>query len=318
MLSLKKQRFLITGSSGFIGSVLLRTLLRKGAKVDIILRKESKTWRIEDLLSQVNVYYSDLSSLSNLKKIIKKSKPKIIYHLATHGAYSSQNDANQIIQTNILGTWNLLQACNEINYKLFVNTGSSSEYGFKEFAMRETDLVEPASYYAVTKCAQTLLCSHIAKQEKKPIVTLRPFSVYGPFEEPNRLVSTLMTSLLRDKKMNLVSPTIARDYIYVDDMVSAFLKVNSLAQNSGEYFNIGTGMQTTIKEIVRKSSQISGKDGRFVWGGLSNRKWDANIWVGDISKAKKLLGWQPKYSLEAGLSKTWEWFGKNQHKYNYD
>ncbi len=315
---MKKHTFLITGSTGFIGSVLLRTLLRRGEKVAIILRKESNVWRISDLLGQVTIHYSDLSSLPKLESIIKKVKPTVIYHLATNGAYSYQDNADQIIQTNILGTWNLLQACNIVDYELFVNTGSSSEYGFKQFAMRETDITEPASYYAVTKCAQTLLCSHIARQEKKPIVTLRPFSVYGPFEEPRRLVPTLMMSLLQNKKMSLVSPTIARDYIYIDDMVSAYLKISKLKMNSGEYFNIGTGVQTTIKEIVNKSSRISGKEGNFIWEGLDNRKWDTDVWVGDISKAKRLLNWQPKHSLESGITETWKWFEKNYKKYSYE
>jgi nucleoside-diphosphate-sugar epimerase len=175
-----KNIFLITGASGFIGSVLLRRLVEQKQEVHLILRKESKRWRIADLLDKVTIHYSDLSKVTELIEIVKKVKPNIIYHLATNGAYSYQKDANQIIETNILGTWNLLQACNTVDYDLFVNTGSSSEYGSKQFAMRETDIVEPNSYYAVTKCAQTLLCSHIAKQEHRPIVTIRPFSVYGP------------------------------------------------------------------------------------------------------------------------------------------
>jgi len=315
---MKERKYLVTGSTGFIGSVLLRTLLKKNERVDLILRKEANLWRIKDLLDKVNIYYSDLSSLAELKKILKQSKPNVIYHLATNGAYSSQDNADQIIKTNIFGTWNLLQAANEIDYELFVNTGSSSEYGFKKFAMRETDIVEPASYYAVSKCAQTLLCSHIARQENRPIVTLRPFSVFGPYEDPGRLVPTLMTSLINDKKMNLVSPTIARDYIYIDDMVSAYLKVNQLKKHSGEYFNIGTGVQTSLKELAEIAQNSSGKKGNFVWGGMKNRAWDSDIWVGDISKAKRLLKWQPKFSLFEGLAETYSWFIKDGYKYeNY-
>jgi nucleoside-diphosphate-sugar epimerase len=197
-----------------------------------------------------------------------------------------------------------------------VNTGSSSEYGFKQFAMRETDIVEPVSYYAVTKCAQTLLCSHFAKQEKKPVVTLRPFSVYGPYEEPSRLIPTLIISLLKGKKMNLVSPLVARDYIYIEDMISAYLKIAQLIKYPGEYFNIGTGVQTTIRDLVNLSVKISGKDGNFAWGGMKDRKWDTNVWVADISKAKRLLNWNPKYTLESGIDKSTEWFKVNYEKYN--
>ena len=309
-----KKTFLITGASGFIGSVLLRKLVEQKQKVHLILRKESKTWRIDDLLDKVTIHQSDLSNLQELIGIVKKSKPNVIYHLATNGAYSYQKDADQIIQTNILGTWNLLQACNSINYELFVNTGSSSEYGFKKFAMRETDIVEPASYYAVTKCAQTLLCSHFAKQEKRPIVTIRPFSVYGPYEEPKRFIPTLMKALMFNEEMNLVSPDTARDYIYIDDMVDAYLKIEKLKNNSGEYFNIGTGIQSTIKEAVEISKLITKKTAKFKWGTMENRNWDTNNWVADISKARQLLSWTPKITFEKGLMLTWNWF-KNNHKF---
>lgn len=311
---MNKKVFLITGTSGFIGSVLLRRLVNQNQKVHIILRKNSNTWRINDLLDKVTIHNSDLSDLKELTKIIQKIKPNIIYHLATNGAYSYQKDANQIIQTNILGTWNLLQACNSINYELFVNTGSSSEYGFKKFAMRETDIVEPTSYYAVTKCAQTLLCSHIAKQENKPIVTIRPFSVYGPYEEPKRFIPTLMKALMFNEEMNLVDPKIARDYIYVDDMVDAYLKINELKNNPGEYFNIGTGIQSTIEDAVKTAKRVSQKTAKFQWGKMKNRNWDTNNWVADISKARQLLNWTPKITFEKGLMLTWKWFKKN-HKF---
>ena len=310
-----KKRYLITGASGFIGSVLLRKLLANNNNVYIILRKQSNTWRIRDLLNKVTIKYSDFSNLFELTKIIKEIKPNIIFHLATNGAYSYQKNANQIIHTNILGTWNLLQACNSVSYELFVNTGSSSEYGFKKFAMRETDILEPTSYYAVTKCAQTLLCSHIARQEKKPIVTIRPFAVYGPYEESKRFVPTLMNSLFLNKKMNLVSPTTARDFIYIDDIVDAYLKIDELKNNPGEYFNIGTGLQSTIKNFVKISIKITGKNISLKWGSLENRNWDTDNWVADISKAKRLLNWVPKTNLEQGIKLTWNWFQKNQQFY---
>lgn len=313
-----KNIFLITGASGFIGSVLLRRLIEQNQKVHLILRKNSRTWRIDDLLNKVTIHNSDLSNLEELTEIIQKIKPDIIYHLATNGAYSYQKDADQIIQTNILGTWNLLQACNSVDYELFVNTGSSSEYGFKKFAMRETDIVEPTSYYAVTKCAQTLLCSHIAKQEQRPIVTIRPFSVYGPYEEPKRFVPTLMNALMFNQEMNLVAPETARDQIYIDDMVDAYLKIDELKNNPGEYFNIGTGIQSTIKEVVETAIKITKKNAQFKWGTMEGRSWDTNNWVADISKARQLLKWTPKINLEQGLKLNWEWFQKNYKFYDQD
>lgn len=310
-----KNKFLITGASGFIGSVLLRKLIDQKEEVHLLLREQSHTWRINDLLDKVTIHYSDLSNVYELTNIAKKIKPNIIYHLATNGAYSYQKDADAIIKTNILGTWNLLQACSQLNYDLFVNTGSSSEYGFKNYAMRETDIVEPASYYAVTKCAQTLLCSHIAKQEKRPIVTIRPFSVYGPYEEPKRFVPTLMKALMFKEEMNLVAPETARDQIYIDDMVDAYLKIDELKNNPGECFNIGTGIQSTLKEFIESAVKVTNQTTNFKWGSMENRNWDTNNWVADISKSRQLLKWTPKTNLETGIKLTWKWFQKNYKFY---
>lgn len=312
-----KNKYLITGASGFIGSVLLRKLIKKGENVYIILRKKSNTWRINDILNKVKIHYSNLDDVEGLIKIVKVVKPNIIFHLATNGAYSYQSDANEIINTNILGTWNLLQACNKIDYELFVNTGSSSEYGFKKYAMRETDILEPASYYAVTKCAQTLLCSHIARQEGKPIVTIRPFSVYGPYEEPKRFIPTLMKALYFKEEMDLVSSDIVRDYLYVDDLVRVYLKVEDFKKFSGECFNIGTGIQSTIRDVVETAIRVTGESTKFNFGVMKSRSWDTKNWVADISKARQMLKWVPKNSIESGLIKTWEWFKGNSNSQFY-
>lgn len=309
------KKFLITGAAGFIGSVLLRKLVSANENVEIILRESSNTWRINDILKKMKIYYSDLSNLEQLKVIIDKIKPSIIYHLATHGAYSYQKDANLIIKTNILGTWNLLQACNEINYELFVNTGSSSEYGRKDFAMRENDALEPESYYAVSKCAQTLLCSNVAKQENRPVVILRPFSVYGPYEEPKRFIPTLLKSLFLKKEINLVSPEISRDQIFIDDIIEAYLKIEEMKNCRGECFNIGTGIQSSIKEVVETAIKVTRVKIKLNWDCMEPRSWDTKNWVADISKARQLLKWKPKISLGKGIYLTWKWFLNNSNFY---
>ena len=311
----QKKVYLVTGASGFIGSCLARKLVAENAEVHVFLKKDARTWRIDDILNKMSAHVSDLSDLNELNKLVTKINPTVIYHLATYGAYSSQKDADRCIQTNIQGTWHLLQATMGMDYELFVNTGSSSEYGFKKTPMKETDSLEPASYYAATKASQTLLCSHIARAEKKPIVTLRPFSVYGPYEEPARFVPTLMKALYFKEKMNLVSPAISRDHIYVDDMVNAFLLVDRLKEFPGETFNIGTGHQSSIKDVVETSVRVTGETTDFNWGAMSARAWDTTLWVADTSKAKQLLGWSPQTDLGRGLSQTWEWFKKNHFLY---
>jgi nucleoside-diphosphate-sugar epimerase len=309
-----KRVFLITGGTGFVGSLLTRRLVNNKEEVHLIVRKESRFWRIRDILDSVTCHVADLSDTKILKKIVNKIKPTVIYHLATCGAYSYQDEADRIVKTNILGTWNLLMATASVDYELFVNTGSSSEYGFKQFKMREIDLLEPASYYAATKCSQTLLCYHIARDEKKPIVTLRPFSVYGPYEEPTRFIPTLMKTLYFEGRMDLVSPAISRDYIYADDLLGAYLLIDKLKKYRGEIFNIGTGIQSSIKQVIETALGVTGKAANFRWGHMKKRSWDTTNWVADISKARQLLGWMPHINLEDGLFLTWKWFERN-HKF---
>ncbi|MCX5698500.1 MAG: NAD-dependent epimerase/dehydratase family protein [Candidatus Omnitrophica bacterium] len=312
----KKKVYLITGATGFIGSCLLRKLIAKNENTHVLLRKQASLWRIRDLLRDTNIHFSDLSDVKSLSKIVEKIKPDIIYHLATYGAYSFQNDVDLCVKTNITGTWNLLKTTSKIDYELFVNTGSSSEYGFKKSPMAERDSLEPASYYAVTKCSQTLLCSYFAKEYRKPIVTLRPFSVYGPYEDKGRFVPTLLKALYLHNRMNLVSPNISRDWIYIDDIVDAYLLVNKLKNYSGEVFNIGTGVQKTIKQIVVLAFKVTNEECNLRWNKMKNRKWDTGYWLADISKANKLLRWDSRINLYDGLSLTWEWFKRNLSHYS--
>lgn len=314
MSKFKNNIFLITGASGFVGSYLLRKLAEKEAQIHIILRKSSKTWRIKDILDKVNIHTGDLTKFKEVQQIVNRVRPTIIYHLASYGAYPYQKNVEEILKTNVFATWNVLKAVANHQYKLLVNTGSSSEYGFKKKPMKETDILEPASYYAITKCTQTYLCSHTANESHKPIVTLRPFSVYGPYEEPSRLIPTLLKSLYVGEKMSLVSPHIARDLIYISDMIDAYLKIKELQQYPGKTFNIGTGIQSSIEQIVKTAFKVTDKKIKLEWGRMQPRSWDTTNWVANISLAKNLLRWEPKYNLSQGLYNTWEWFNNN-HKF---
>ena len=190
------KRILVTGAAGAVGAVLCRRLLAEGHEVHVTLKRTSASWRLAAIEADLRLHHVDLTDEPAVEALLTAVRPAVIYHLAAHGAYPFQTNADGIIQTNILGTWNLLKASERVEYETFVNTGSSSEYGFKEHAMRETDLLEPSSYYAVAKCAQTLLCQHAAKRSARSINTLRLFSVYGPFEEPTRLIPTLIRRCL--------------------------------------------------------------------------------------------------------------------------
>lgn len=309
----KSNNILVTGATGFIGACLVRQLVKGKDKVHIILRRKSDTWRIKDILKEINLHYADLTDARGIDKAVRKIKPQIVFHLAAYRNYLEESRKN--LEINIFGTLNLLEACNKTGYDIFINTGSSSEYGTKAKPMSEKDLLEPNSYYAIAKTSQTLLCQYLAREKKLPIITLRLFSIYGPYEGSRRLVLTLINNCLNGKDLSLVSSKTARDFIFVDDVVRAYLKAAQSPKLAGHIFNIGTGQQSLLKDVVSLVVKITRAKVKQNWGAMPGRPFDTDIWLADISKAKRVLNWQPKYNLEKGLRETVNWFKKNSRLY---
>jgi len=308
---LKRKRVLISGATGFIGANLVRRCLEAEAQVYIITRISSDKWRIENILKDVNEYGVDLSDYERTKTVVSKIKPEIIFHTATYGGYSYQKDIDNIIQTNIMGTINLLNACSRIGFDIFVNTGSSSEYGIKSEPVNEVDLLEPDNSYGVAKASATLFCQVKARSEKLPIVTLRLFSPYGYYEKATRLVSSVITSCLRGKNPKVSSPKSVRDFVFIEDVLDAYVKVVNISSIEGEIFNIGYSRQYSVGEIVNKIIDLTGGRVSPEWGSVPRRANEPAVWQADISKARNILEWKPKNTLEKGLNKTIKWFEEN-------
>lgn len=321
-----KRVVLVTGAGGFIGANLVRRLLTDGYRVHVIWRKETNPWRITDILSQLSLHEVELSDRSGLTTLVEHINPKTVFHLAAHGAYSSQTDIDRMIEVNIKGTLNLLAASKNVDYDMFVNTGSSSEYGFKNKPMKETDVLEPTSFYAATKASATHLCRVFSREYNKPVVTLRPFSVFGPYEEPSRFIPTIIKALIAKTPIRLTPGVQRRDFVYIDDVIDAYFAIMKKGKSiKGELFNIGSGIEQSNDEVVQKLFSATEKKTRIVKGAFPARSWDTEHWVADISRANRLLGWQPRYTLTSGLKKTFEWFTQHQkdagftaHKHPYD
>jgi nucleoside-diphosphate-sugar epimerase len=307
--------FLVTGAGGFIGANLCRRLVQDGQTVHAFVKPGSDTWRIDGILGDIRVHEVDICNQDDTRAAVEQVRPQVICHLATHGAYPFQPDARRALLVNVMGLWNLLEACAKVGFELFVNTGSSSEYGRKSAPMRETDLLEPESFYAVAKSAQSLLCRHTAGLHDLPIVTLRLFSVYGPYEEPTRLVPKVMLSLLEGRTLDMVSPETSRDFIHVDDVVDLYLAIERLKPLRGEIINVGTGVQTTLADFVEMAGGLGAGTLAVRWGAMQPRQWDTDVWVADTDKARRLVGFHPKISLPEGLRLTLDWCRENAHLY---
>ena len=305
----------VTGSTGFIGGALVRRLLDRGHRVHAALRPEARRWRLDEVSDRITIHTADLRDAGSIGKAIESARPAIVVHLATHGAYEVQRDAVSILSTNVLGTQNLLEACARAKVALFVNAGSSSEYGFKTEPMRESDLPEPNSHYAVAKVAQTHLCRLASKACDLPMATFRLFSVYGPWEEPTRLIPTMIRRARAGLPLEMANQKIARDFVYVDDVLDAITAFEPLMKLRGDVINLGSGAETTLREVVDAVMSIVPSRSEVKWGAMADRKWDTDRWVSDPSLAKRLLGWEAKHRLIDGLEKMSQWMLARKDRY---
>jgi nucleoside-diphosphate-sugar epimerase len=306
-LSARHSPVLVTGASGFVGACLVRRLLEEGFEVHVLLRAEARCWRLVDIMPRLHAHCANVLDAVEVADVLHTVRPQTVYHLATFGAYESQADARRILETNILGTYNLLEASVAAGVRLFVSTGSSSEYGFKSEPMAESDRLEPNSFYAVAKAAQTHLCSLLAQRREMAVVALRLFSVFGPWEEPSRLFPTLLRRALADQPLEMTSPDTARDFVYVDDIVDALLALERLELLSGEVLNLGSGKQTTLGELVDTVRTVLGSRSEVRWGAMPARHWDAHCWVANMDKTAERLGWRPRVALPEAIGRMARW-----------
>lgn len=301
--------FLLTGAGGFVGANLCRRLTQGDGEIHLFVKPTTRLWRLDGVRERLHIHHVDLCDARAVEERINAIRPSVIYHLATRGAYASQNDADSILLVNVFGLWNLVNACAKHGCELFVNTGSSSEYGRKDFAMRETDNLEPDSYYAVAKSAQSLLARLCSRTIDLPLVTLRLFSAYGPYEEPTRLVPRLMMAALYDEPIKMVNPHTARDFVHVDDVVDVYMNIEGLAKLPGEILNVGTGVQSTMADMVAATETALGRKIKdLAWGDMPARAWDTDVWVADVSKLRRLTNACPTTPLREGIGKCLTWF----------
>lgn len=311
------KKYLITGAAGFIGANLVRQLL-KGDSSDIHIIEPIGTdlWRLRDVMDKIMVHSIDLADFERTTGLVKTVKPDIIFHLASFGGMPAQQDRDLIFKINVHGTINLLEACKFVGFECFINTGSSSEYGKKNTPMKETDVLEPISDYAVAKAAATHYCLKEALTHALPIYTIRPFSVYGDYEAPSRLIPTVLQGFLTGQELHLSSPSNVRDFIYIDDMVNAYLMLAAQKPTDHYIFNIGSGVESRIAQVVDLVRELSGTLVNVQWQVTTPRPWEPLHWQANIERAQAVLGWQPIYSLKDGLARTMAWFENNQHFYS--
>jgi polyisoprenyl-phosphate glycosyltransferase len=302
------------GASGFIGANLLETILKYRTDCYAITHHPRSAWRLKLLAIPLeNILHCDINYKKSVEMIFRQHTPQTIFNLSGYGGYSKQTNSSLIYHTNLGGTLNILEACQ--NIAAYVHAGSSSEYGANSANPRETDSLEANSHYAVSKISTGYLVNFYARCHRLPCVNLRLYSIYGPWEEPDRLLPKMVEAGLNKEYPVLADPTTSRDFVYVDDCIEAFVDtaVGIHEEIFGESFNIGTGIKTTLQQLAavcRSHFEIPSKP---KFNTLPNRSWDTEEWYGNFNKAEQAFGWRPKTSLETGIQKVAAW----QQQINY-
>lgn len=316
-MNLEERRVLVTGATGFIGSHLTRRLAGDGAEVYVLIRPGSDAIypRLKDVWGDINIIKADLKSVEGLEYALSGIEPEIIYHLAAYtNVGRSLEHAKECIQTNIHGTVNLLSALEKVDYERFIHTGTNEEYGDNKVPFREDMKEKPTSPYSVSKCASEMFCLMHHKAYGRPILILRPFNAYGPWQSCNRIIPEVIMSSLLGEEIKMTGGEQTREFNYIDDIVEGLTKASDNKKAIGEIINIGCGEEYSVREVVEKTVGLVGNNNKILFGALPYRPNEIWRMFCDNSKAREILKWEPDYTLEAGLKKTIEWYRMEYEK----
>lgn len=323
-MEIKGKKTLVTGAGGFIGSHLVEALVRMGAKVSVFIRYNSRSdlGLLDRLPKKINqeleVFAGDLKDPEALRRPVKGCE--IVFHLGSLIAipYSYTNPMD-FVQTNIVGSANLLSACLWNNVEKIVHTSTSEVYGTAIYCpMDEKHPLQAQSPYSATKIAADKLAESYCRAFGIPVAIARPFNTYGPRQSSRAVIPTIILQALHGDKIMLGSVEPKRDFTYVEDTVSGLIEVAKSVQSVGEVINIGCGREISIAELAQVILSVMGKEAAILKEERRVRpeKSEVERLMCNNSKAMELLGWEPRISLKEGLRRTIDWFKAHVGEYS--
>jgi nucleoside-diphosphate-sugar epimerase/glycosyltransferase involved in cell wall biosynthesis len=297
----------VTGASGFVGANLFKMLAAHRADVFAVVR-EKKGWRLADVHDE-RIVAADLNDENVTQNLVDNVKPKTVFDCVAYGAYSFEENAELIYETNFLSVARLVDRLSKQGLAAYVHAGSSSEYGTNCAAPLESDARDPNSHYAVSKAAVADYIRYVGKHRGVPCVNLRLYSVYGPLEDTSRLIPNVLRQAAQGKLPPFVDARTSRDFIHVDDVCEAFVMgaIRMHPDIYGESFNIGTGRKTTIGDLAELTRTQFGIAQAPQFGTMEGRAWDLAEWYANPGRAEQALGWKARIELADGLKQTAEW-----------
>jgi UDP-glucose 4-epimerase len=299
-------RALVTGATGFLGSHLTRKLVDSGHQVAVVRRPTSDARRIRDLLPRLVQIQGDLASLADIEKAILDFAPDTIFHLAWHGVGNRlRNDISQV-DTNLTANLAFLRLTLKTPCRTWIGLGSQAEYGPHDRMLDETTPVGPVTLYGTVKLCTWLLAKQLLAEANIRMAWLRLFSIYGPGDNPDFMIPTLIRRLLRRERPSLTPGQQQWDYLYVTDAAEAVYSAATCDAAEG-VFNLGSGEVRSIRSIVEAIRDRIDPSLPLGFGETPYRADHPMLFQADISRLRATTGWTPQTSLDEGLRQTIEW-----------
>ena len=318
MKNFQERRILVTGGAGFIGSELVKQLAHEGAIITVLDNFSSGKKHYLPNYKKLKIVKGDVVNENLVRQTVKDQE--IIFNLAALPFIpDSYYYPMTFFQVNTIGTMNVLwSAIKTKSVDLFVQISTSEVYGSAQyFPMDENHPTSPYSTYAVSKLAADRATFTLHKENGFPAVVLRTFNTYGPnFTEPYIIPEIITQIQKKTTQLTLGNTNSTRDFTYVSDTVDAFLKAANHKDVSGEIINIGSGNEVKIINLANKLIKISKKKIKVKTDESRLRPYDIDRLICDNKKARTVLKWKPKVSINAGLKKTFDWAIKNKVEFS--
>lgn len=320
------KKVLVTGAGGFIASHLVEHLVRAGAQVRGFVRYNSRNdlgmlkWLAPEILSQVEIMQGDLRDNEAVRNAVRGVDT--VFHLGALIAipYSYVNP-REVIDVNIMGTLNVLMAARDFGTRRVVHTSTSEVYGTAQYVpIDEKHPLQGQSPYSASKIGADRIAESFYRSFETPVVTLRPFNTFGPGQSMRAVIPTIIVQALTRDEVKLGSLEPSRDFTFAKDTANGFVKVAEAEGVLGEEINLGNDNTIRIGELAEKIFKLVGKTPKIVADPQRVRPDKSEVmklWASN-EKAKNLIGWEPRISLDEGLKLTIEWISAHIDLYRPD
>lgn len=317
----------VTGAGGFIGSHVVERLVREGATVRAVLRYTSRGQRgaldllPADVMESVELTLGDVRDFDAVREVMRGADAML--HLAALvGIPYSYEHPQEVIDTNVVGTSNVLLAAKELgSLERVVLTSTSEVYGSAlRVPMDEEHPLQAQSPYSATKIAGDALGQSFQRSFGLPVTIVRPFNAYGPRQSARAVIPTIIAQAVSGSALKLGSVATTRDFTFVEDTAQAFLQIGAAEAALGEVVNAGSGREIAISDVVQKVAEITGRELDVETDAQRVRPEASEVsrLLSDSSKAERLAGWRAETSLDDGLRRTVDWIREHIDLYRPD